>query len=301
MKNALAPVCLFTYKRLEETRLTLEALKANRLAEQTALYIFSDGPRKAQDEADIQKVRELIEKVEGFASVELVLKEKNTGLARSIIGGVSQVLAQHKRVIVLEDDIKTSPNFLEYMNQGLDFYESNPQVHSIAGYIFPLKTPQNYPYDVFFTPRSSSWGWASWIDRWEDVDWEVKTYESFRNNSKQVQAFNQGGSDLSGMLQKQMEGKIDSWAIRWAYHQFRTQQLTAYPCLSKVENIGFSQAASNTRFYNRFATTLDSGEQKTFKFPEEVKLDPQFMRPFKDKYSLRARATGRLKYYLGFR
>lgn len=301
MQNSLAPVCLFTYKRLEETRLTLEALKANRLAEQTALYIFSDGPRKAQDEDAIHQVRELIQKVEGFASVDLILKEKNTGLARSIIGGVSEVLSKHQKVIVLEDDIKTSPNFLEYMNQALDFYEPNAQVYSIAGYIFPIKAPQNYPYDVFFSPRSSSWGWASWLDRWQEVDWEVKSYEAFRNDAQQVRGFNRGGSDLSGMLQKQMEGKIDSWAIRWAYHQFRTGQLTAYPCLSKVDNIGFGDLASNTKFFNRFATTLDKGKQNSFKFPEEVKLNPKFMRPFRDKYSLRARAMGRLKYYLGFR
>jgi hypothetical protein len=296
----LAPICLFTYKRLQCTKQTIEALQKNFLASESRLFIFSDSAKKEADQAAVEEVRNYLETIKGFAEVNIIKREKNWGLANSIIDGVSNILAQYQRVIVLEDDLITAPNFLTYMNQALEFYESNKEVFSIAGYTSPLKFPSDYEYDVYFAPRASSWGWASWHDRWKDIDWQVKDFESFIKNSEQKKRFNQGGSDMVRMLSRQMRGEMDSWAIRWCYHQFKMQQMTVFPMRSKIQNIGFGDNATHTKF-NRFATILDDSNQMNFKMPEEVIRHRQILKAFRATNSLLVRIIGRLKYYLGLK
>jgi hypothetical protein len=293
-----APICFFAYKRLDCTRQTLEALRKNVGASQSKLFIFSDGAKKPEDEPLVAQVRAYLDQVEGFEEVKIYKRAKNWGLAKSIISGVSEVINTYKKVIVLEDDIATSANFLTFMNQALDFYEANQAVFSVGGYTFPIQYPADYPYQVYFAPRASSWGWATWADRWASVDWEVKDFAEFSRNPKLIKQFNQGGSDMFGMLKKQQAGKLDSWAIRWGYQQFKNQQQTVFPTSSKVQNIGFGDNASNTKFYNRFATDLDESNALSFKMPDKVVLNDKILKAFRNKASLWTRVSGRIKYYL---
>src|ERR1700681_1678952 len=115
----LAPVALFTYKRPEHTKATLDALVRNTLAAQTQLFVFSDGPKNESDSAAVESVRKLVRKTSGFASVTLIERRENMGLARSIIVGATELLDRHESIIVLEDDLVTSRNFLSYMNNAL--------------------------------------------------------------------------------------------------------------------------------------------------------------------------------------
>ncbi len=295
----LAPICLFTYKRLDCTLQTLEALQKNKLAAESQLYIFSDGPKKPEDLEAIQKVRDFTAQLTGFKALIHVHRTENKGLANSIISGVSQVIAEHRRVIVLEDDLITTPNFLAFMNQALEFYADKPKVFSIAGYTIPIQIPQTYPYDIYACPRHNPWGWASWQDRWETVDWEVKAYEQFKDNPEQRAKFNKGGSDLATMLDKQMSEKLDSWAIRWGFQQFLNGQVSMHPAVSKVRNIGFGPEATHTKFYDRYRSELDQSEKTNFDFLPIVEVPDFVYKTYQDKYSLRKRFIGRLKHYLG--
>jgi hypothetical protein len=200
---------------------------------------------------------------------------------------------------VLEDDLVTSRNFLVFMNQALDHYALNPKIFSIAGFSMPLRTPDNS--DVFFTKRSSSWGWATWQDRWDPIDWEVKEYSSFKNSHEQRRLFNQMGSDLSQMLDDQMMGKINSWAIRWCFHQFQTDAYSVHPTRSKVRNIGFDQQATHTKErFDRFKTELDKSEALHFSFPDNIALDSNVIAQFVRPYSLVTRVKHKLLNLLPF-
>ncbi len=295
----LAPICLFTYKRLDCTIQTLEALQKNKLAAQSQLYIFSDGAKKPEDLESIQKVRDFTAQLKGFKEIIHIHQTENKGLANSIIGGVSQVIAEHGRVIVLEDDLITTPNFLAFMNQALEFYADKPKVFSIAGYTIPIQIPLTYPYDIYACPRHNPWGWASWQDRWETVDWEVKGYEQFKDNAEQRAKFNKGGSDLATMLDKQMSEKLDSWAIRWGFQQFLNGQVSMHPTVSKVRNIGFGPEATHTKFYDRYRSELDQSQKQDFNFVPILEVPDFVLKTYQDKYSLQKRFIGRLKHYLG--
>jgi hypothetical protein len=286
----LAPVVLFTYQRLDTLQQTVEALKLNYLAAESDLYIYSDAAKGVDDQEAIDCVRDYIKSIHGFKTITIHESDSNKGLASSIIEGVNDILKTHGAVIVVEDDLVSSPNFLNYMNASLHFYKEESKVFSIAGYSLPIKNCQS-EFDVYFTSRSSSWGWATWKDRWEGIDWEVKDYSSFKNNSVARQNFNKMGSDMSKMLNSQMSGGINSWAIRWCYHQFKNNLYSVHPFVSKIRNIGFNSSdATNTKEkFNRYKTNLGSGEKVEFNFSEEYNLEPKIIKQFTSPFSIKSR------------
>jgi hypothetical protein len=284
----VAPVVLFCYKRLDCLKLTLDSLKASPLAIQTHLIIFSDGPKSENDIRPVNNVREYLNDIDGFRVITKYFSDTNKGLANSVISGVSQVLDKYDRVIVLEDDLITSKNFLSFMNQALDHYQFNNRVFSIAGYTSDIK--HGDPSKIYFTQRASSWGWATWRNRWDFIDWQVSDYLEFKNNIQSRRAFNRMGSDLSKMLDKQMSGKINSWAVRWCYHQFKYDLYTVFPQVSKVKNIGFANEGTHTNDrFNRFDTSLDNTGIISFDFPDDVHIDKTIFKQFYSKYSILTR------------
>lgn len=288
--TSIAPIILFTYKRLDTLKQTLTALQENYLAEKVELFIYSDAAKGEQDEEAVNAVREYIHSIKGFKTVVVIESPFNKGLATSIIEGVNMVLETYEAVIVLEDDLVSSPNFLNYMNQALHFYKDKDKVFSIAGYSIPIHNYESQS-DVYFTSRSSSWGWATWKDRWEVIDWEVKDYSLFKNNSVVRQNFNKMGSDMVQMLDRQMNGKINSWAIRWCYHQFKYNLYSVHPFVSTIENVGFNSSdATNTKEkFNRYKTKLDSGEKVEFNFSDEYNLKSKIIKQFTHPFSLKSR------------
>ncbi|WP_282132736.1 sugar transferase [Cellulophaga baltica] len=298
----LAPIALFTYKKLAPLKAAIEALKKNNLAKDSNLIVFSDGPKKASDIGQIKKVRDYIETISGFKSVVHNFSDSNKGLAVSIVGGVSRILKQHETVIVLEDDLLTSPNFLDFMNESLNHYKNNNKIISISGYTPPIKNLKNYSFDNYFTQRASSWGWATYREQWLRVDWDVTDYSQFEKNTIAKKKFNNMGSDMTFMLAKQMKGSIDSWAIRWCYHQFRNDLYTVFPMVSKINNIGFTEGATHTKGNSemaRFATPIDTKNSTSFKFNNDISLETSFIKQFIVPYSIKTRILYKLKGIVG--
>ncbi len=240
-----APVVLFVYNRPDHTKATLEALALNTLAGQSDLIVFSDAPKNDAAAAGVDAVRALLTDLKGFASVRIVRRERNMGLARSVIAGVTEIIKAHGRVIVLEDDLVTSRFFLQYMNDTLNHYESDPKAFSIGGYQFPDRTmaiPKGYGYDTYSSYRGCSWGWATWQDRWEKVDWDMGYFDAFMADPQAQARFDRGGPDMSQMLMHQHQGRIDSWAIRFCHAHFSNDMNCIYPVKTLVNNIGLDNS-----------------------------------------------------------
>lgn len=241
----LAPIIVFAYDRPEHLKRTVEALAKNVYAGESELYIFCDGPKVDASEErklHIKQVREVAHAAKGFKDIHVVEAEANKGLANSIIGGVSDVIAKHGRVIVLEDDLLTSPYFLKYMNAALDKYENYPAVFSVSANRPPVNKmaiPEDYEYDVFVSLRSFSTGWATWKDKWEKIDWSLDYLDDFLKHPQQIKSFHHGGDDLTEMLCLQRDHKIDSWAIRYSFQHFYHHAIAILPCVPYVDNIGF--------------------------------------------------------------
>lgn len=270
MSVKLAPVALFVYNRLDHTRRTVEALLQNTLAVQSDVFVFCDGAKEYGDPS-VQAVRDYIRTVSGFNSVTVVERDENAGLATSIIEGISDVVDKYGSVIVLEDDLITSPYFLEYMNTCLVQYERTETVFSIAGWSPPTLADAVSEYSVAYLPRNCSWGWATWKDRWASVDWNVSDYATFKTSRARQNEFNRGGVDLSRMLAAQMKGTINSWAIRFCYSQYVQNKLTVFPLRSYVENIGCD--GSGTHCDTSVVQQAAVAEEQLLHFPEAVQID----------------------------
>ncbi|GAB4050345.1 glycosyltransferase family protein [Spirosoma litoris] len=296
-----APVLLFAYKRPVELQETLRALQANHLASQSDLYIFVDAPKRPDDVAKVNEVHKLLDAVSGFRTIHRDYAKSNIGCADSIIRGVSHVLSKHPTAIIVEDDLITAPNFLDFMNQCLVKYADNKRIYSIAGYTLPFSQPAQYTSDTYTIPRHSPWGWATWADRWQSIDWDMKDYPEFARDRQQQKAFMQGGSDLVGMLRDQMEGRSDAWDIRFCYNRFKGNGLSIYPTKSKVQNIGFGKDATHTDIFNRYKTQLDEGTQRTFDLPELNQPTDYYHRQTLRHYSVPVRIYNRLKTLAGMR
>jgi len=291
----LAPIALFTFKRLDTLKLTVEALQKNMLASESDLIIFSDAAKKDVDIAKVTEVRAYIKTITGFNTITVHESPQNKGLANSIIDGVSHILENHETLIVLEDDLLSSPNFLDFMNQALSFYKEDSKVISISGYTLALPSLKKYSKDYYYGCRASSWGWGIWANRWKNIDWNNEYYNNILTDKKIRQKLNRGGSDMSNMLKKQLNGKIDSWAIRFCYHQSVNDMITVFPTNSKIISIGFGESATHTTGTKRFITNLDTSLKRKFCFNSFKNMDKQLVKEFSQKFSIKTRLIDKIK------
>lgn len=294
----VAPIIIFAFNRLETLRCTIASLAKNKEAADSPLFVFVDGPRESRDDEKekVEDVRRFVKSITGFKSIEYYFSEKNNGLGNSIIAGVSQIINQYGRAIVLEDDLVLAENFLSFMNQGLSLYEDDRQVFSVCGYSNKVKVPADYHYDAYFCTRSSSWGWATWADRWNSVDWELKDWKEFQKRGK---AFNKwGGSDCWKMLRDWHDGRNKSWAIRFCFAQFMQDKVSVFPTVSKVKNDGFDGQGTNCKKWSRFKFEYDSTGSKIFRWPQQVEINSSLYRGAMRYHALWLRIFSRIMYII---
>jgi hypothetical protein len=248
----LAPIALFCYKRLHHLQRTMAALQLNILAKQSELHIFSDGPKSYADYEDVNEIRKYLKNIRGFKSVSIRENTTNKGLSKSITNGVAQILKGCDRIIVLEDDIVTSPCFLSFMNNALETYQDENRVMQISGYMYPIQN-QNLPR-TFFLKLGSSWGWATWRRAWnkfeKNPDRLIKIF-----TKKMIKEFNYDNScDFWKQVIQNKKHKINTWSVFWDANIFLNNGLVLYPKNSFVENIGFDNSGEHCEDSNNFKT-----------------------------------------------
>lgn len=283
-----APIVIFVYNRLDHTQQTIEALANNTLAQESCVFIYSDAAKTEKGIDKVNDVRRYIDSLANqslFKAVTIIKAEKNRGLANSVIHGVTETINNYGKVIVVEDDLVTTPDFLTYMNKALEFYEKDQTIWSISGYSFSMKIPKSYRHDIFYSYRASSWGYATWADRWNTVDWDVKDYDDFKINKQKRKQMNRGGLDMAKMLDDQMAGRVDSWAIRWCYEQSKQNKYTVYPVYSRVKNIGLDGSGTHSKSSKRnvkWNSLLNSSDNEVIF--ENLSIDRRIIKIFRRRY-----------------
>lgn len=246
----LAPIALFVYNRPEHTKRTLEALLRNKESHESILHVFADGPKQGASEETrkkINEVRDIISHINGFQSVILHVFDNNKGCARSVREGITEVVQQYGRIIVVEDDIVPIPQFLSYLNKALNVYYARKDIWTIGGYGLQISLPAKYTakHDLYLVHRSCSSGWATWADRWNNIDWGVSDSSLFFSNTKKRKHFDKGGEGMSQMLFDQLTGKTDAWDIIWDYHIYKHNGYCIRPIKSFCTNIGFDGSGTH--------------------------------------------------------
>lgn len=247
----LAPIVLFVYNRPWHTVQMLNALSENQLADQSELYVFCDGPKSnatAKELENIQKVRTIVQQKSWCKDIKIKAYDSNVGCRDIIINGISEVFCKYNKVIVLEDDIITSPTFLNYMNAALNHYENRKSVFSISGHSHSpekYQIPADYEYDVYVSPRIFNWGWGTWSDRWNQTDWSFNYYDAFIKSPFQIDAFNRCGEDLVKMLKEEYDGQSSAWDIQFTFAHFMNHAVSIVPCIPFTKNIGLDGSGTH--------------------------------------------------------
>jgi hypothetical protein len=233
---SLAPIAVFAYNRPDHFRRVTEALARNPEASASRLFVYSDAPKNAAAAEGVAQVRSHAHGIKGFGSVEVIEHRSNQGVARSIINGVTDLAATFGKVVVLEDDLLPSPHFLAYMNDALDSYEHDDRVISVHAYSYPVSSVLP---ETFFLRGADCWGWATWKRGWDIFEADGRKLLRELEHRKLSYDFDFNGSyPYTQMLRDCIDGKNDSWAIRWYASAFLLGKLTLYPASSQVQNIG---------------------------------------------------------------
>lgn len=290
-----APIALFVYNRPSHAQRTLDALAANRLADRTPLYVFSDGARNPDAAASVARVREIVRGAHSFGSVQLIERERNFGLAASIIDGVSRLCREHGRAIVVEDDLVTSERFLEFMNDALAHYAQAEPVMHVSGYMYPVRT-EGLP-ETFFLPPASCWGWATWQRAWQHFHKDPAGLQR-RFTAAQRRAFNLDHAFPYWMqVELNAQGRMNTWAIFWYASVFLRGGLCLHPRQSYVQNIGHDDSGVHGRSSEAFDVSLST--QRVSSWADDLRVHPQALQRlqsyFRSTTSLRVRARMRLE------
>ena len=204
----------------------------------------------------MREVREYIRTISGFRSVSIVERDKNWGLANSIIDGVTSVVNEHGRIIVLEDDLVTSPYFLSFMNNALETYQNDEKVMHISGYMFPIDHA-DMP-ETFFLRTASCWGWATWNRAWRHFEKNPKKLLS-KYSEQTINRFNMDGSyNFWAQVEQNERGLIDTWAVFWYASVFQKGGLCLHPKFSMVSNIGHDDTGLHCGKSDTFSVQLAS-------------------------------------------
>lgn len=107
----IAPVILFAYNRAEHLAKTINALAKCELAAQSRVIVIIDGPKNEEDRRKQERMILDLDVVSGFARVEVRTRKINVGLEQNITTGITSVINEYGKAIILEDDILVSPLF----------------------------------------------------------------------------------------------------------------------------------------------------------------------------------------------
>ena len=292
----LAPILLFTYNRLHHTCRCIESLLKNSLAKESDLFIYSDAAKDEAGKLAVEEVRRYIHSLQEFKQITIIERDENWGLARNIIDGVTTQVNKYGKVIVLEDDLVVAPFFLQFMNEALEVYKDEPKVGHIQACDFTQDT--TLP-DTFLIKWTGSWGWATWERAWQHFNPNGKELLQELEQRKLTYTFDFNGKyGFTRMLRRQIEGKNNSWAIRWNASLFLKDILSLNVGRSLVQNEGFDGSGTNCGGGGLYASSLHLSRlnvQKISPIAEDKKARQAFVRYYARTNSFWAKAVRRIK------
>ncbi|WP_316812364.1 glycosyltransferase family 2 protein [Pedobacter heparinus] len=238
-----APIILFVYNRVLHTQQVIAALRKNFLSQESELYIYADAAKDSDALDKVNQLRSYLPTITGFKNVHIYLRETNLGVDENTIQGVTEVINIHGKAIVLEDDLVTSPWFLKFMNEALEFYENQHDVAAIHGYVYPV---QQKLKEVFFLKGADCWGWATWRRAWNLFEHDgMKLLNRIIAQGLQKEFDFNNTYPYFKALKEQAIGNTTHWDIRWYASAFLAEKLTLYPGQSLVTNIGHDTSGTH--------------------------------------------------------
>jgi hypothetical protein len=218
----------------------------------------------------VEETRRIVRAASGFRSIKVVERERNLGLARNVIQGVTEALAEADRVVVMEDDIEVQSDYLAFLNAALDHYQDRTEVWSISGYMYPVVLDTTFRWDSLLYRRFSCWGWATWADRWSRVEWGVPDRSDFLGRRGLLRRMSEAANDLPEIMLDLIDRRNDSWSILFNYSQVRADGFSVHPVRTLARNTGFDGTGTHARAHAGFrqAPLQDPAGGRQYRFAE---------------------------------
>lgn len=286
-------IALFTYNRPKHTQLVLESLIENSISE---IYIFQDGLKKEKDKENWIKTREIIDRLDGIEKIHRIYGDYNKGLSAAIEDGVTYVLNRKEAVIVLEDDCYARKDFISFMEKCFELYKDDEIVQSISGYSWPIELPADYPYDIYFTGRISSWGWGTWKNRWKNYNKDYDIIRKIKASGKSWEYLQDFGGDLEQMLLEHIKGNVNSWAVFWALHVIYMGGICIAPKENLIKNIGFDGSGVHCKDNQGMVIELKNEICEHINFPPLIEINNTIKSEMR-LYFYRSSVEKRERYY----
>jgi hypothetical protein len=290
------PVVLFTYRRAMHAQRACASLSRCRRLDECQVYLYCDGPNGDEDRAAVEASRRVVREWAPKLRGDVIERPENLGLAKSIVAAVSDLCRVHGRVIVIEDDLVLSPDFLDYMLQALDRYQDAPQVYQVSGFMFPIDLSATT--DAMFLPLTTTWGWATWARAWQRFEWlPAGTLDALKDPAVQRRFDLDGSYPYSAMLRDRLAGRNDSWGILWWWTVFQAHGLVLYPKESLVVNEGFDDSGvhcGNRPNSSNRADFVVREMDRPFLFPSDMTTDEVVLNAVIKQMGMKAGSTGRL-------
>jgi hypothetical protein len=229
-------VVIFTYDRPDHLERLLYTYYKNQISVLLPTTIYMDAPKSSEAKKAQIKTTKIINRYNDvFKNIKLIKRKINLGSKMNIITGITESFDNFKKLIILEDDLVLSENFLEFLSVCLEYFEGSEYVYHISGCSLIENTPTLDPY---FTKYMNCWGWGTWKDKWQQLCPSSRSYK-YDMNKDEIYNFNFDNShDFHRQLYENRKGMISTWAILWYACIFKNDGLCLSPGISLVDNKG---------------------------------------------------------------
>ncbi len=267
-----APVLIPTLNRFEHFKRCVESLSQCNCAENTDLFIFLDYPLKEIEWEGYNQIEAYIKSINGFKIVNIIKRTKNFGAMKNYEEGMSEIFESFDRVIYTEDDNEFSPNFLEYINKGLDKFENYENVLSICGHRPIINIPKEYKFNYYYAKGFSAWGFGIWKEQYKKFNYSTKdliTYLRHKKYKKKLKFYHE--DFYYTVLNKIRNNSFLYGDGAIALDLIKTDQYCIYPTISKVRNYGHD--GSGVHGGNKlqdFCVNQEIDYEKAFDFDDDV-------------------------------
>ncbi|MBR3547557.1 MAG: hypothetical protein IKN86_08340 [Bacteroidaceae bacterium] len=250
-----APVIIPTLCRFDHFYRCLESLERCMGAEYTEVYVGLDYPPSDKYKEGWKRIDAYLSKKEKnnkFGKLIVQRRDHNCGVngkGNNIGLLVEEIRTKYDSYIYSEDDNEFAPNFLEYMNAGLERYKNNPNVLRICGNLMPWNEDyegcmKTYPYNAFPAMDFNALGTGIWFDKSFPLPFTKDSI--LKSWMLTLKAIHHGYCLAVARCMQQLnkESQLPDVCLR-LYCAFN-QKYCIFPTISKVKNWGYDGTGLNS-------------------------------------------------------
>ncbi len=249
-----SPILVMTYRRPVNTKIILQLLKKYN---HKNVIVFNDGLKKKEHYLEHKKTRKIINEHKRINKLEIIFPKKNLTQKNNLPFALEKVFKKYDRAIILEDDCIPNRSFFKFCDLLLEKYKNDNRISQISGNNFlnfkKYKRRNNDSY--FFSNFTSSWGWATWKDRWQGVyDKDIHLWPIIKKEMWLRDIFNnQKSYDFwTKAFDRRFKNLDDDWDRPWTLANLINNRLNVFPSKNLISNIGDDNSAlhSNPKKWN---------------------------------------------------